>query len=254
MRQLKYKLTDGNPTGQGNSSINSAENNLSAIVSSLLELPGPLDHLQTENHSNEIIITSNVESFDRQVEQPIQSTVHTTSLILPVINQFDQCLLIAKKKFFQNQVLVESPDGIETPDILGAIRVGSVFHLKESVGCHIIEALENECVDKFFRKFRNHEKLIILGPTIRPECSYNASYVSGLLNLNDQKPEIIMKFLAASENDQLDAITKNELIRSGFTRLNLSYFTSDEGVDYVLNAIEFIANDGWQFLPLVNKN
>ncbi|CAF3457396.1 unnamed protein product [Rotaria socialis] len=53
-----------------------------------------------------------------------------------------------------------------------------------------------------------------------------------------------------SFSDQLDAITKNELIRSGFTRLDLSYFTSDEDVDYVLNAIEFIANDGWQFLPL----
>ncbi|CAF3353419.1 unnamed protein product [Rotaria socialis] len=194
MRQLKYKLTDGNPTEQGNSSINSAENNLSAIVSSLLELPDPLDHLQTENHLNQIIATSNIESFDRQVEQPIQSTVHTTSLILPVINQFDQRsralikryvnatdddvaiftgsgLLIAKKKFFQNQVLVESPDGIETPDILGAIRVGSVFHLKESVGCHIIEALENECVEKFFRKFRNHEKLIILGPTSMPRLA-----------------------------------------------------------------------------------
>ncbi|CAF4774080.1 unnamed protein product [Rotaria socialis] len=107
MRQLKYKLTDGNPTEQGNSSINSAENNLSAIVSSLLELPGPLDHLQTENHLNEIIITSNVESFDRQVEQPIQSTVHTTSLILPVINQFDQCKFLCRIK---NKQLIQYSD------------------------------------------------------------------------------------------------------------------------------------------------
>ncbi|CAF2127059.1 unnamed protein product [Rotaria magnacalcarata] len=297
----------------------------------------------------------------RHVEQRIQSTVHTTALILPAINQFGQIiyadntvsgrgllfieqymlkhvlpyyanihsedsagaiqttkfhggsralikryanatdddvaifigsgLIIAKKKFFQNQVLVESPDGIATPDVLGAIRVGSVFHLKESVGCHIMEALENECVEKFFRKFRNHEKLIILGSTsihrlalfsfliyvpifmkylhhnfvsvllndlfgirVRSECSYNASYVSGLLNLDDQRSEIIMKFLTANENDQLDAITKNELIRYDFTQLDLSYFTSDEDVDYIFNAIEFIANGGWQFLPLVNKN
>ncbi|CAF5185951.1 unnamed protein product [Rotaria magnacalcarata] len=59
-----------------------------------------------------------------------------------------------------------------------------------------------------------------------------------------------MKFLTANENDQLDAITKNELIRYDFTQLDLSYFTSDEDVDYIFNAIEFIANGGWQFLPL----
>ncbi|CAF4197944.1 unnamed protein product [Rotaria magnacalcarata] len=210
--------------------------------------------------------------------------------MINVLNLKDEqvrSLIIAKKKFFQNQVLVESPDGIATPDVLGAIRVGSVFHLKESVGCHIMEALENECVEKFFRKFRNHEKLIILGSTsihrlalfsfliyvpifmkylhhnfvsvllndlfgirVRSECSYNASYVSGLLNLDDQRSEIIMKFLTANENDQLDAITKNELIRYDFTQLDLSYFTSDEDVDYIFNAIEFIANGGWQFLPL----
>lgn len=44
---------------------------------------------------------------------------------------------------------------------------------------------------------------------------------------------------------------KNELMKLGFTRFNLSYFISDEEVDYILNAIEFIANDGWKFLSMV---
>ncbi|CAF2266909.1 unnamed protein product [Rotaria magnacalcarata] len=43
-----------------------------------------------------------------------------------------------------------------------------------------------------------------------------------------------MKFLTANENDQLDAITKNELIRYDFTQLDLSYFTSDE--DYTCDS------------------
>jgi selenocysteine lyase/cysteine desulfurase len=40
-------------------------------------------------------------------------------------------------------------------------------------------------------------------------------------------------------------------MKSGFTRFNLSYFSSDEEIDYILNAIEFIANFGWMYLPLV---
>jgi selenocysteine lyase/cysteine desulfurase len=50
---------------------------------------------------------------------------------------------------------------------------------------------------------------------------------------------------------RFDGIRKNALMKPGFTRFNLSYFASDEEVDYILNALEFIANDGWKFLPLV---
>ncbi|CAM4746154.1 unnamed protein product [Rotaria magnacalcarata] len=66
--QLKYKLTDENSTEQENPSIDSAENNLSVIVPSSLQLPDSLDHLQIENYLNEIIATSNIESFDSQVD------------------------------------------------------------------------------------------------------------------------------------------------------------------------------------------
>ncbi len=40
-------------------------------------------------------------------------------------------------------------------------------------------------------------------------------------------------------------------MKPGFTRLNLSYFASDEEIDYILNAIEFLAYHAWKFLPLV---
>ena len=41
----------------------------------------------------------------------------------------------------------------------------------------------------------------------------------------------------------------NELLRMGFTRLSFNYTLEDKEVDYVLNAIEFICNYGWMFLP-----
>ena len=95
-------------------------------------------------------------------------------------------ILIAKKKLFRNKVPsgvgggtvnhvtrtnVEYHKDIETreeggtPNIIGDIRTGLVFHLKESVGCSFIEHREEQLVKQFFDRFVNHEKLFILGST-----------------------------------------------------------------------------------------
>lgn len=55
------------------------------------------------------------------------------------------------------------------------------------------------------------------------------------------------------DEDDLNAYndtTKSKLLKPGFTRLNLSYFFEEEKVDFVLNAIKFICEHGWKFLPL----
>ncbi|CAF3322419.1 unnamed protein product [Rotaria sp. Silwood2] len=217
-------------------------------------------------------------------------------------------ILIAKKKLFTNQVPSKVGGGtvnfvtrthteyvkdIEvreeggTPNILGAIRAGLVFHLKESVGYHTIDAREDALVAKFFARFRNHPKLFVLGSStvprlgifsfliyvplfhkylhhnficvllndlfgiqVRSGCSCAGPYVLDLLNIDDQTADIYTKFITADENGRLNEMPKIELMKPGFTRFNLSYFASDEEVDYILNAIEFIANDGWKFLSL----
>ncbi|CAF4175598.1 unnamed protein product [Rotaria sordida] len=101
-------------------------------------------------------------------------------------------ILIAKKSFFTDRVpsdvgggtvnfvtrtRIEYVTDIErreeggTPNILGAIRAGLVFHLKESVGYHVIEAREHVLVKKVFARFRNHRTLIILGSTTIPRLA-----------------------------------------------------------------------------------
>ncbi|CAF4530677.1 unnamed protein product, partial [Rotaria sp. Silwood2] len=217
-------------------------------------------------------------------------------------------ILIAKKKLFTNQVPssvgggtvnfvtrthteyiqdIEAREEGGTPNILGAIRAGLVFHLKESVGYHTIDAREDALVAKFFARFRNHPKLFVLGSStvprlgifsfliyvplfhkylhhnficvllndlfgiqVRSGCSCAGPYVLDLLNIDDQTADIYTKFITADENGRLNEMPKIELMKPGFTRFNLSYFASDEEVDYILNAIEFIANDGWKFLSL----
>lgn len=41
----------------------------------------------------------------------------------------------------------------------------------------------------------------------------------------------------------------NEILRVGFTRISLSYVSSDDEVNYLMDAIEFVAKYGWMFLP-----
>jgi len=40
-----------------------------------------------------------------------------------------------------------------------------------------------------------------------------------------------------------------ELLRMGFTRVNFTYFLNDADIKYILDAIEFICEYGWMFLP-----
>ncbi len=43
-----------------------------------------------------------------------------------------------------------------------------------------------------------------------------------------------------------------EILRPGFTRLNLPYFMDDECVEFVLSAVAMVANHGWKLLPQVS--
>lgn len=40
-----------------------------------------------------------------------------------------------------------------------------------------------------------------------------------------------------------------ELLRMGYTRVNFNYFMTPEDTEYILQAIEFICQYGWMFLP-----
>ncbi|CAF3318405.1 unnamed protein product, partial [Rotaria sp. Silwood2] len=178
-----------------------------------------------------------------------------------------------------------------TPDIIGSIRAGLVFQLKECVGYAIIEKREDELVEKFFRYFSKTNSLIVLGsqkiprlaifsfliyvPMIKKYLHYNfvssllndlfgiqvrsgcacaGPYVLDLLGIDDKTAEIFTMFLTEDSNARIDEennkLERNILIKPGFTRLNLSYFASDKEIDYILNAIEFLAIHGWKFLPL----
>jgi hypothetical protein len=41
----------------------------------------------------------------------------------------------------------------------------------------------------------------------------------------------------------------NEVLKVGYTRINFSYFWEDKDIEYLLQAVEFVAKYGWMMLP-----
>jgi selenocysteine lyase/cysteine desulfurase len=119
-----------------------------------------------------------------------------------------------------------------TPDIIGCIRAGLVFQLKDSLDMNYIKIREDELVKRFFRHFKNNQSLIILGSKtagrlpifsfiiyipgvsrylhhnlvcrlfndlfgiqVRSGCACAGPYALDLLNVNDVKTDIYAMFM-----------------------------------------------------------
>ena len=119
-----------------------------------------------------------------------------------------------------------------TPDIIGCIRAGLVFQLKDAMNMNYIENREDELVKKFYKRFKKHPTLLLLGSTtairlpifsfiiyvpgickylhhnficlllndlfgiqVRSGCACAGPYALDLLNVNDVKTDIYCMFM-----------------------------------------------------------
>lgn len=162
-----------------------------------------------------------------------------------------------------------------TPDILGVIRAGLVFQLKAAIGTDEIRARERRMTNKFFDGIKNVPSIVPLGSTnhervpimtfmiklkdtdkflhfnyvstllsdlfgiqCRGGCLCAGPYGHKLLNIGPKA--------AGALQDEL--LNKTEILRPGYIRLSMNYYWSEEEVDYVVNAIKFVAEHGWKLL------
>ena len=162
-----------------------------------------------------------------------------------------------------------------TPAIIESIRAGLVFHLKRAVGEDMIEELEEEFVTRAIASWRDNGKIQILG---NPDAR-RLSIVSFLIRHGDRY--LHHNFVVALLNDLFgiqarggcscagpyghrllgidparssrfkNAINSGcEGIKPGWIRLNFNYFIPEEVFSFLVDAIHFIANDGWKLLSL----
>lgn len=161
-----------------------------------------------------------------------------------------------------------------TPDIVGSIRAGLVFQLKEAVGYDTISRQEHGFINRAIKDWSAHPNLEILG---NPDA-WRLSIVSFVVRHEGRF--LHHNFVVALLNDLfgiqarggcscagpyghrllgIDMETSNafgreilrgcEGIKPGWVRVNFNYFLHDETVDYLLKAVRFVAEYGWKLLP-----
>jgi selenocysteine lyase/cysteine desulfurase len=204
-------------------------------------------------------------------------------------------VLVAKKKLFRNRVpacpgggtvcyvnsrehrYLTDPEQREeggTPDILGSIRAGMVFQLKEAVGVEAIEERERGFIRRAIDTWEKNPNILILGN----HDAWRLSIVSFVVRHGDRF--LHHNFVAALLNDLMgiqarsgcscagpyghrllgiDLETSQEFereimrgcegIKPGWVRVNFNYFVSEPVFEFVLKAVDLIAEAGWRLLP-----
>ena len=161
-----------------------------------------------------------------------------------------------------------------TPAIVESIRAGLVFGLQQQVGTDRIEARERELVRTAIERWRQHPGLKLLGNLELPRLSIvSLQVMNGVEQLHYGFVTTLLNdlfgiqarggcscagpyghALLGIDRETSHALSEevdrgNSLLRPGWVRLNFNYFIDDETFEYLLSAVELIAEYGAGLLP-----
>ncbi len=172
---------------------------------------------------------------------------------------------------------IEEREKAGTPGVLQILKAGLAFQIKDRIGVAAIEKRERELLQRTFQRWQSNPGIEILGNS---DAEQRISIVS--FNLKDRRGKYLHpKFVTSLLNDLfgiqsragcscagpyghrlLDIdFEKSEQyrkwiqkgfcgIKPGWCRISLHYTMDDIEADFILDAIEFVAEQGHHFLPL----
>ncbi len=172
---------------------------------------------------------------------------------------------------------IEEREKAGTPGVLQILKAGLAFQIKDHIGVQAIEAREHELIKHTFDRWKDNPAIEIMG---NPDPGRRISIVS--FNLRDHRGKYLHpKFVTTLLNDLFGVqsragcscagpyghrlldigFEKSEQyrkwimkgfsgIKPGWCRISLHYAMDDIEVDYILDAIEFVAREGYRFMPL----
>jgi selenocysteine lyase/cysteine desulfurase len=177
----------------------------------------------------------------------------------------------------EEHVYLADPEDREeggTPAILESIRAGLVFQLKERVGVAAIREREESFINRAIERWEAHPDIEILGNrraqrlsivsfVVRHGGRYlHHNYVVALLNdlfgiqsrggcscAGPYGHRLLGIDLATSHEFEREITRGCEGIKPGWVRVNFNYFISEAVFEYLLEAVELAASDGWRLLP-----
>ncbi len=166
-----------------------------------------------------------------------------------------------------------------TPNITGSIRAGLVFRLKAAVGDHLIEEIEEGFKQKALDSWSKNPNIDVLGNLDAPRlaiisftikrgdkalhhdfvvsllndlfgiqsrggCSCAGPYGHRLLHIDQARSSDFEKVIIDGENG----------LKPGWVRVGFNYFFDEATVDYIIAAVNMIAEHGWKMLPMYSFN
>ena len=161
-----------------------------------------------------------------------------------------------------------------TPAIVESIRAGLAFQLKEAVGPETIREKEKSFIDRAIESWETNENISILGNrdawrlsivsfVVRHGTRYlHHNYIAALLNdlfgiqaragcscAGPYGHRLLGIDLQTSKAFEREIVDGCEGIKPGWVRVNFNYFLSEPVFEFLLDAVHFVANEGWKLLP-----
>ena len=161
-----------------------------------------------------------------------------------------------------------------TPAIVESIRAGLVFQLKEAVGTAAIRDREESFIHRAIERWEHNPNIQILGSHSLPRLSIvsfvvrhdgrylHHNYVVALLNdlfglqsrggcscAGPYGHRLLGIDLETSHEFEREITRGCEGIKPGWIRVNFNYFISETVFEFILDAVDLVASEGWRLLP-----
>ena len=161
-----------------------------------------------------------------------------------------------------------------TPAIVESIRAGLVFQLKAAVGTEAIREREHDFIHRALHRWEDNPAIEILGSheadrlsivsfVVRHGERYlHHNFVVALLNdlfgiqsrggcscAGPYGHRLLGIDIETSHEFEREIARGCEGIKPGWVRVNFNYFISDSVFEFLLDAVDLVARDGWRLLP-----
>lgn len=162
-----------------------------------------------------------------------------------------------------------------TPAIIESIRAGLVFQLKAAVGYAAIHERESSFIRRAIQTWSENPRIRILGNKDAWRLSIvsfvvhhgegwlHHNYVVALLNdllgiqarggcscAGPYGHRLLGIDLNTSHHFECEILAGGEGVKPGWVRVNFNYFISDAQFEFILQAVELVAEHGWKLMPL----
>jgi selenocysteine lyase/cysteine desulfurase len=161
-----------------------------------------------------------------------------------------------------------------TPAIVESIRAGLVFGLKAAVGTEAIREREHDFIHRAMHRWEANPAIEILGShqaerlsivsfVVRHDGRYlHHNFVVALLNdlfgiqsrggcscAGPYGHRLLGIDLETSHEFEREIARGCEGIKPGWVRVNFNYFISEAVFEFILDAVDLVASEGWRLLP-----